>query len=183
MQVMLLRPMIAAVGCSLAAGCAAPIRSAAVEASPCASALRMDTSSWRQIDAVSFVFRLPAGFKQQEVESIDSALRRWVAPDGREVQTDYGFYNRRFEAGPAGSGEELITVCQEGDGESAPQIVLYRTHEGLYAAGLYWPQPGGGRKLFGAAGTLREALWMSAQSPRREDLPELLAILSSVRYE
>jgi hypothetical protein len=99
------------------------------------------------------------------------------------VQTDYGFYNRRFEAGPAGSGEEPITVCQEGDGEAAPQIVFYRTHEGFDAAGLYWPKPGGRRKPFGAAGILKEALWMSARSPRREDLSELLAIVSSVRYE
>jgi hypothetical protein len=180
---MLLRPMIATVGCSLAAGCAAPLRSAAVEASPCASAPRTDTSDWRRVDAVAFVFRLPADFEQQEVEGIDSALRRWVSPDGREVQTDYGFYNRRFAAGLAGSGEELITVCQEGDGEAAPQIVPYRTRDGRYAAGLYWPNPGGGRKPFGAAGTLREALWMSAQSPRREDLPEMLAIVSSVEYK
>lgn len=78
---------------------------------------------------------------------------------------------------------EVIAECEEGEGGSAPQIVLYRSAEGEYAAGLYWPKPGGRQIQFGVAGLLPEALWMSARSPRREDLAEMLAVVSSVRYE
>jgi hypothetical protein len=178
------RLLIAALGCFVATGCAVFARPTVSGMPLCAAAARIDTNGWRRMDAGPYVFRLPAEFEEQEVRSVDSAVKEWRAPDGREVHSDYGFYTGPFELGPPGPMQELFAVCGEGSDETAPQIVLYRTHEDRYAAGLYWPKPGGRKIPFGRDARLQpEALWMSVQSSRPEDQARLLAIVLSVRYK
>lgn len=176
--------LIVAVACIATAGCGVPARSEMSEASPCTTAAHVDTSGWRLMDAGPYAFRLPPEFEEQEVRSVDSAVAAWRAPDGRSVHSDYGFYTDPFEVGVSGPMQELLAVCREGGDEDSAQIVLYLTHDGRYAAGLYWPKPGGREIRFGRDARLQpEALWMSARGSRPEDLAQLLAVVSSVRYK
>ena len=151
-------------------------------AQPCASAARVDTAGWQVIQRGAFVFRIPA-CAPQEVRSVDSAVDEWRSPEARVVHSDYGMWTGPVQRGPNSRMREPITVCAMGDSTSAPQLVVYRTFEGAQAAGLYWPTPGGRSRLFGPSGEniQREALWLEAASPHAEDLPELLAIVQSVR--
>ena len=75
----------------------------------------------------------------------------------------------------------LIAVCDAAFDGRWPQVLLYGTSDGRFAAGLWWPVPGG-RIIAEPRGGLRaEALWMAASSPDPTDLPELLAIVRSAR--
>jgi hypothetical protein len=107
--------------------------------------------------------------------SVDSSVDEWRTADGRTLISDYGFYNGPFSPGPRRL--DLIE-CQTG-GNGEPQIVTFRTGEG-FGAGLYWVVPGG-RTIETMQRVSPLSLWVGAESPRAEHLPELLAIVRSVR--
>jgi hypothetical protein len=115
----------------------------------------------------------PGAVPSVQVQGIDSDVRRWDGPPRQSVGSDAGFYANRLD------GEDLWEVCLDGDDETEPRIVLLRGNGG-YGAGLYWPHPSFGEPRHPAQ-VQRFAVGVIAWSRRMADLPELLAIVRSVR--
>jgi CubicO group peptidase (beta-lactamase class C family) len=127
-----------------------------------------DTVSWRRSGDGAFTLRLPRAYGQTRLRGVDSALLGWNAPGGRRVRTDYGPIH--YVGGGVLSEPDL--VC-EGDFGGAWRIVVYHDRDrGVHGAGYYGLDPSGNGR----------ALAMTAESPRREDVSELLAIVRSVRW-
>lgn len=162
---------------------ATPPRDAEPVADECASADRVDTADWLLVDEGAFTLRLRPEYSEVDVRGIDSQVGRWRGPGERSVHSDYGFYSASFDADSTRSVREPIVYCERRVTEAAPQVVLYRTEHG-YAAGLYWPRPEGRSIPFGRGLSPNPmALRFTATSPRAEEIPELLAIVRSVRFK
>jgi hypothetical protein len=133
---------------------------------PCSSAPAPSTSAWRRIDTGAFTIRLPRAYRGIRMRGIDSAVHGWNAPGRRTVRSDYG--PTRYVGG--GPFRDPDLVCERGPRDSW-SIVRYEEH-GVHGIGYYGLDPS------------REdrALVLMAESPRREDIPELLAIIRSVRW-
>jgi len=146
-------------------------------ASPdCPSTARIDTQDWQQLPGSRYTYQLPRSYEMQPDRHVDSDVVDWKTSDGRTITSDYGFYTGSFGASPR--FVELVECHAAENG--GPQIVTYKTEAGV-GAGLYWIVPNG-RTLEDRPGRmLRLSLWMVAESPRSEDLPELLAIIRSAR--
>ena len=141
---------------------------AAGERSPelCTSAVRVDTSTWRHIRTDVFTLRLPRAYRGIRVRGIDTAVHRWNAPRHRTVGSDYGYVH--YVGGGPFRDPEL--VCESGPRDSW-RIIAY-AERGVYGVGYYGLDPSRDDR----------ALVLEARSPRREDVPELLAIIRSMRW-
>lgn len=176
------RIALPAIVLALAAVGAAPAPRIHPVASDCSAAEGVDTTTWRRHNARAYTLLLPRGYRLARTQGVDSDVRGWSGPGGRYVSSDFGFYSDRLEV-DGGSANEPYAVCEEGAGGDAPtpRIVLLR-RDGRYGAGLFWPHPDGRRfSDYPSGDENREALDVIATSPREEDIPELLAIVRSVR--
>ena len=163
MRTIVRRMMLAA--CALAAGAAIPAPRLAAQTCPAAAAA--DTTEWRRVEAGTFSLRLPGSYHGTDGQRLDGPVRDWVAPRFRSVHAEYGL--SRF-VGSATPVTEQDLICDQGPGD-AWRIVVYEQH-GRFGIGFYGfdpTEPG-------------RALAVRAESPRRGDLPELLAIIHSVRW-
>jgi hypothetical protein len=162
---MIVRRMMRIAACALAAVAASPAPRLAAQTCPAAAAA--DTTEWRRIEAGSYSLRLPGSYQPDRQQRINTAVRDWTAPHFRGVHAEYGL--SRF-VGSATPVAEQDLICDQGPGD-AWRIVVYELH-GRFGIGYYGfdpTEPG-------------RALALTAESPRREDLPELLAIIHSVRW-
>jgi CubicO group peptidase (beta-lactamase class C family) len=159
----MMRSLPVAAGLLLAAAVATPARGQA--GCPAASA---DTVAWRRIDGEAFTLRLPRTYRPVRAEGVDSEVRGWRTPGGARVGTDYG----SVEYVGGGELDDPALVC-ESDLGGAWRIVVYHDRErGVHGVSYYGFDPAGTGK----------AVAMSAQSPRAADLPELMAIVRSLRW-
>jgi hypothetical protein len=155
----------------LATGCAVATRNREPHLAPknCALTEHVDTAGWQLVDVDPFTLYLPSSYAAAEVRGVDSQVSEWQASGGRVVHADYGFYSGPFKPDSPGPMRQPIVFCQNRVSEDAPQVVLYRSRENLYAVGLYWPEPGGrsipyGRSLEPKQIALR--LTAESQTPR-----------------
>jgi hypothetical protein len=161
---MIVRRMIPIAACALLAAVAAAPRLAA---QTCPAAAAADTTEWRRVDAGNFTLRLPGSYRGTRLQRIDAAVRSWTAPRGRRVRSEYGTARYVGNTTPA---TNLRLVCDQGPNDSW-RIVAYE-QRGIYGIGYFGPDPSEEGR----------ALVLTAESPRREDLPELLAIIHSLRW-
>jgi hypothetical protein len=160
-----------------AAACASnTIPDSPVVQGACIDSSRVETSEWKEVRNSVYSHRIPPWFQLQPDQSVDSDVTEWKTSDNRRVLSDYGFWN-----GPFTPSIRLtdVAVCQASS-DNKPQIVTFRTPDGV-GAGLYWIVPGGPSKQVGPTHHSPLAMWISAESPNPHDLPELLAIVRSVR--
>lgn len=161
---MIVRRMIPIAACALVAAAAATPRLAA---QTCPSAAAADTTEWRRVDAGSYSLRLPGSYQGVYRQRLGGPVRDWTAPRFRSVHAEYGL--SRF----VGNGSPVVDpemICEQGPGD-AWRIVVYEQH-GRYGIGYYGFDPTQEGR----------ALALTAESQRREDLPELLAIVLSLRW-
>lgn len=148
-------------------------------ASSCDVVAEID-SAWHNFRSPRYSYRLPPDYVQQPDQSIDSSVEEWLADDRRSVISDYGFYTGPFNEGL----QQLELVeCQPAEGTNRAQIVVFNTPEGGVGAGLYWVVPGGRTLQTGPSRVSPLSLYVRAQSPQAEHLPELLAIIRSVQLQ
>jgi len=162
---MIVRRMIPIAACALAMAAMAP--AARLAAQTCPAAAAADTTEWRRVEAGSFSLRLPGSYHGKDGQRLDGPVRDWTAPRFRSVHAEYGL--SRFVGSASPVAEEDL-ICDQGPGDDW-RIVVYELH-GRFGIGYYGfdpTEPG-------------RALAVSAESPRRADLPELLAIIHSVRW-
>jgi hypothetical protein len=145
--------------------------------SACPSTAGINTRDWFELRVSRYVFRIPRSYQEEPDRHVDSDVRDWSTSDGRTLTSDYGFYTRPF--GPS-SGLTQFVECPNGVVRGGPQIVTFTTERGV-GAGLYWIVPNGRTLQTGPNEVSPLALWMRAESPRAQDLPELLAIMRSTR--
>jgi hypothetical protein len=148
-------------------------------ASSCDVVAEID-SAWHNFRSPRYSYRLPPDYVQQPDQSIDSSVEEWLSDDRRSVKSDYGFYTGPFNAGPR---QLKLVECQPAEGTRRPQIVVFNTPEGGMGAGLYWVIPGGRTLQTGPSRVSALSLWVRAESPQAEHLPELLAIIRSVQLQ
>lgn len=141
---------------------------AAGDGSPdlCTSAVRVDTSTWRRVGTGVYTLRMPRVYRGVRMRGIDTAVHGWNAPRRRTVHSDYG-YVHYVGGGPFSHPEH---VCESGP-RGAWRILAFE-ERGLYSVGYYGLDPSRDDR----------ALVLEARSPRREDVPELLAIIRSMRW-
>jgi len=132
----------------------------------CTSTVRVDTSTWRRIDTGVFTMRLPRAYRGVRMRGIDTAVHGWNAPRRRTVHSDYGSVH--YVGGGPFRDPEL--VCESGP-RDAWKIIAYEDR-GVFGVGYYGLDPSRDDR----------ALVLTAESPRREDVPELLAIIRSMRW-
>lgn len=159
------RRMLPAAACALLAGAAAP--SPRPAAGSCPTAPAADTTGWRRVETGIFTMLLPRGYRKIRTQGIDSAVDAWNAPRGRRVHTDYG--STMYVGG--GPFRDPDLVCERGPGDRWT-IVAYEQY-GRHGIGYYGYDPSSEDR----------ALVVMAESPRREDIPELLAIIHSLRWD
>lgn len=155
------------------AGCRAP--SAPTPTLSCAERVE-DVTDWAAVDRSSFRFRLPAEFVEVPVQGIDSRVGRWTAGPLRDVTFDEGMF-----AGPVDGMEDHpgYAECRDFiDGRAVTIVVLFDS-AGTFSVGR-------GKKYWAAASwrdVMPEVhLTMTATTPDAADVPELVAILRSVRF-
>ena len=161
---MMVRRMIPIAACALLAATADAPRLAA---QTCPGAAAADTTEWRRVEAGNFSLRLPGSYHTPSQQRIDGAVRSWTAPHGRRVRSEYGTSGYIGNTSPA-TNRRL--ACEQGPGETW-RIVAYQ-QRGVYGIGYYGLDPTEEGR----------ALVLVAESPRRSDLPELLAIIRSLRW-
>jgi hypothetical protein len=132
----------------------------------CTSAVVVDTAWWGRIDTGVFTMRLPRGCRKVRAQGIDSDIHGWRASHGRTAGSDYGL--TRYVGDGSGSDPDL--VCERGPG-GAWMTVAYQ-QSGDYGIKYYARDPLADDRT----------LVLKAESPRREDIPELLAIIHSARW-
>jgi hypothetical protein len=144
----------------------------------CHADARVDTSAWRRVQAGAYTVRLPRAYQDRHARGVDSDLRAYAAPRGRLVTSDFGMWSQSevFER----DADSTLAVCAPGSGTAAPRIVVYRDEERGMTAALFWPYPNG-RVVHWPRGDQVEAFNVFASSRRDADLPELLAIIRSIR--
>jgi hypothetical protein len=157
--------MLPAAACALMVG--ATIHATRLAAQTCPAAAAADTTEWRRIEAGSYSLRLPGSYQPNRRQRIDGAVRDWTAPRFRSVHAEYGLSSFAGSATPVA---EQDLICDQGPGD-AWRIVVYENH-GRFGIGYFGFDPTEHGR----------ALALTAESPRREDLPELLAIIHSVRW-
>jgi hypothetical protein len=128
----------------------------------CSPGTAVDTTAWRRVGTGAFTIRLPRAYRRANVHGVDSAVDAWRASRRRQVGSDFG--PTRYVGD--GSGSDPALVCERGPGD-AWMIVAFDHGFDYFAR-----DPAAGDRT----------LWIRAQSARREDLPELLAIVRSVRW-
>jgi len=161
----IVRRMIPIAACALAAVAASPAARLAAQSCPAAAAA--DTTEWRRVEAGNFTLRLPGSYRTPYQQRIDGAVRTWTAPHGRRVRSEYGTARNLGNTSPA---TDRRLACEQGVGD-AWWIVAYQ-ERGAYGIGYYGRDPSEEGR----------ALILTAESPRRSDLPELLAIIRSLRW-
>jgi|GEM_PF-5464736 len=170
------RVRLAVVAVTLAASAAcAQSRSAPLALDPCAGP-GADTTGWQVADAGPFRFSVPPGYQRRTVQGIDSYVGQWGAP-GRKVGFDWGMWSSPLD--------EASTLLQ-GYVECTVEIGGHpaRVVAGLDAEGRWGEQ---GRKYVVAA-AWRDVqpgahLMLSASSVDASELPVLLSIVRSVRFQ
>ncbi|MFL5385755.1 MAG: hypothetical protein ACJ8GN_24840 [Longimicrobiaceae bacterium] len=161
---MMVRRMIPVAACALIAGAALAPRLAA---QTCPAAAAADTTEWRRVDAGNFSLRLPGSYHGTHGQRLDGPVRTWTAPRGRRVRSEYGSARSVGNTSPATSRR---LVCDQGVGDSW-RIVAYE-QRGVFGIGYFGRDPSEEGR----------AVVLTAESPRRQDLPELLAIIHSLRW-
>jgi hypothetical protein len=131
----------------------------------CTSTVAVDTSTWRRIDTGVFTMRLPRAYRGIRMRGVDSAVEGWNAGGGRRVRSDYGW--TQYVGGPF---SDTDVVCERGPRDSW-RIAAYE-YRGRLGVGYHGLDPSRDDR----------ALMVMAESPRREDIPELFAIIRSVRW-
>jgi hypothetical protein len=152
--------------CTLLTGAAAAAGEADRGPDACTSAVVVDTAWWGRIDTGVFTMRLPRGYRKIRAQGIDSDVDGWRASHGRKVGSDYGW----TEYVGDGSDSDPNLVCERGPG-GAWMIVAYEQNA-AYGIAYYARDPSADNR----------SLVLRAESPRRQDMPELLAIIHSVRW-
>jgi hypothetical protein len=171
-RVALVAAAVALASCSAGARPEAP----SIFVNPCA-APEADTSGWTAADAGPFGFSTPPGYARREVQGIDSYVGEWRGPGRRFVHFDWGHWSSTLD--------EAKTMLQ-GYQECTAEIGGHRAKvvSGYDATGRWHEE---GRKYVVAA-TWRDVqpgahLTLSATSPDPADLPALMSIVRSVRFE
>jgi len=159
------RRMIPTAACALAAVAAAP--SPQLAAQTCPSVAAADTTEWRRVPAGNFTLRLPGSYRGTRMQRMDAAVRSWSAPRGRRVRSEYGSATHVGSGTPIGDPK---LVCDRGV-RDAWRMVVYE-ERGVFGIGYFGLDPSEEGR----------ALVLTAESPRREDLPELLAIVRSLHW-
>lgn len=143
---------------------------------PC-TAPGADMTGWTEVDAGPFRFTAPPGYRRQAVQGIDSFVGMWSASRGRAVHSDWGEYSSTLD-----EAEAML----QGYRECRVQIGGYaaRVVSGYDTAGR-WER--GGRKYVVAANWRNVApgghLTLSATAADPADLPALLSIVRSIRFD
>ncbi len=169
---------LAVVGLALAASATcAQGRSAVSALAPCTGP-GADTTGWKVEDAGPFRLSVPNEYQRQTMQGIDSFVGLWVVPGRGSVHFDWGMYSARLDepstpwedraectAGIGGYRARLVGGFNtEAQGEAKGQTYA------IVAASWRDVQPG-------------THLTLSAISPDPADIPILLSIVRSVRFQ
>lgn len=155
---------------SLASAACAP----AAAPSPCTTP-GAGTTNWRAVDAGPFQLSLPPQYEREEIQGIDSVVRRWVASGRRSVQADFGMYSNSLNdaAKRMDGGRECMTRI---GGRRVKVVTGYATGDswGLdgpkYVVAAAWREPDGS-----------SLLTLFATTPDSSGVPALLSIVRSIR--
>ncbi|HEX2081806.1 MAG TPA: hypothetical protein VHG08_29140 [Longimicrobium sp.] len=160
------------------AACSAGARrdASSIALDPCA-APGTDTAGWTVVDAGQFGFSVPPGYARREVQGIDSYVGEWRGPGRRFVHFDWGHWSSTLD-----EAERMLhgyQECAAGIGGHRAKVVA-----GYDTAGT-WGGPG---RKYVVAATWRDVhpdthLTLFAAGPDSADLPALLSIVRSVRFE
>ena len=129
-----------------------------------------DTTGWSRVaDSSGFSFLLPPGFRENNVEPVDSHVRGFEA-EGLTLSLDYGRYSNDL-AGPHEASEGHLECPAQIGGHSA--VVL-----------LTWPD----RMAYGVDAAWRDVrpgvhLWMGGAANTPNGQRALLTVLRSVRFD
>lgn len=132
---------------------------------PAASA---DTVSWQRAGGEAFTLRLPRAYRSVRAQGIDTSVRGWRSGVGARIGTDYG--SVQYVGG--GAVDDPALVCESDHGGAWRIVVYHDGDRGVHGVGYYAFDPARNGR----------ALAMTAESPRAADIPELLAIVRSVRW-
>lgn len=157
-----------------AAACASPRVHAGVD--PCTGP-GVDTAGWRVVDAGPLQFSLPVAYEREEVRGIDSFVGRWVAPSQRLVEFDFGRYSNPLDDASASLVD--YRECRTEIGGWPVKVVSGYDERGRWH--------GEGKKYVVSA-AWRDVhdgshLTLSTTGAEASDLPSLLSIVRSVRFE
>ena len=135
-----------------------------------------DTTGWQVADAGPFRFSVPPGYQRRTVQGIDSYVGEWGTA-GRKVGFDWGMYSS-----PLDEASTLLrgyVECTLEIGGHPARVV-----GGMDAEGRWRER---GRKYVVAAAWRNVPpgahLTLSATSPDPADIPVLLSIVRSVRFQ
>lgn len=130
------------------------------------------SDGWVVVEEERFSFRLPPGFRSEEVFEVDSRAGRWVK-DESTVGYDYGFYSPPLDLESLPE-HDFVHVCQEA--ESGGPKVIYYNPRGNYAVSAHWPKIQQIEDRY-------VKLTITATSPDQHDVSVLLAIINSVEID
>lgn len=167
----------ALVAMMLAGACTHPRAAAGpgVVPDPCAG-MGADTAGWQGVNAGPFRFAAPREYRQEPVQGMDSFVGRWRASRGRLVTFDYGMYSSALDEVAARPG---FRECTAEIGGKRVRVVAGHDARGELGDGV----PG-----YVVAAAWRDVspgthLSMMARGADAADLPVLLAIVRSVRFD
>jgi hypothetical protein len=165
----------AALALGASAACTQALRSAQLP-DPCAGA-GVDTTGWKVADAGPFRFSVPSRYQPQRVQGYDSYVGQWLATDKRGVHFDWGMYSSSLKGAATILRDHV--ECTTGIGGHPVKVVAGFDAEGRWETG--------GRKYVVAA-TWRDVqpgthLTISVTAPGASDVPMLLSIVRSVRFQ
>jgi hypothetical protein len=174
---MISRIHLAIIGLALAASAACSQGFRDTHATDPCTGSGADTTGWKVADAGPFRFSVPGGYQRRRMQGIDSYVGQWSAPGGRSIHFDWGMYSSSLD--------ESATILRDRV-ECTTEIGGHRVKvvSGFDAEGRWETE---GRKYVVAA-AWRDVqpeihLTMSAMTASASDVPALLSIIRSVRFQ
>jgi hypothetical protein len=143
---------------------------------PCA-APGVDTSGWTVADAGPFRFSVPNRYQRQSVQGIDSYVGQWIATDKRGVHFDWGMYSSSLNESATILRDRV--ECTTEIGGHRVKVVAGFDAQGRWATG---------ERKYVVAAAWRDVqpgthLTISVTAPGASDVPVLLSIIRSVRFQ
>ncbi|HEU4882984.1 MAG TPA: hypothetical protein VFT45_12075 [Longimicrobium sp.] len=136
-----------------------------------------DATGWKVADAGRFRFSVPGEYQHQTVQGVDSYVGWWSAPGGRNVRFDWGMYSSSLDE-PATVLRDRVECTTEIGGHRVKLV-------GGFDAEGRWEADG---RKYVVAAAWRDVhpgvhLTLSATAADAADVPVLLSIIRSVRFQ
>ncbi len=143
---------------------------------PCQMA-KVDTATWKRVDAGPFSILIPPGYKRRSAQGIDSLVGRWEAGERRIIEFDWGAFSNDLSR--VRMVLKDVAECQQPIGGYSARLIVGADADGKWL--------GAGRKLaMGCAWRNVKPnthLTVLATSDDFSDGPRLVAIIGSVRFQ